>query len=386
MALSPGRRLGPYEILSSTGAGGMGEVYRARDSRLGRDVAIKVLPQDVAADAERLRRFEREARAASALNHPNIVTVHDVGVSGSTSYIAMEMVEGKSLRDLLLPGPLPVKKLLDVAAQIADGLAAAHEAGIVHRDLKPRNVIVTKQGHVKIVDFGLAKVALPVPAAPGDSEGSTVGDPTTATGEVVGTVEYMSPEQARGKSIDYRSDQFSFGTILYEMATGKRAFARGTPADTLVAVLQQEPEPLERIRPELPAPFRWITERCLAKAPEDRYSSTRDLARDLWTLKDRLAEIGDVSRNEVRAGVSRGRRSIAIVLAVCGLALLAALPILVGFGRSPIEPNFRRLTFRRGLVSRALFAPVSNSILYSATWDGESPRTFAKLVGSTSLD
>jgi len=223
VTLAPGQRLGPYEVLSPLGAGGMGEVYKARDERLGRFVAVKVLPEELAANPRRLRRFELEARAASALNHPNIVAIHDIGVDGSISYLAMELVEGRNLRDVLLSGPLSVKRLLDLAVQIADAIAAAHEAGIVHRDLKPGNLMVTKDGYVKLLDFGLARRGSPV-SSEGEIAAATETSPPTLPGAVLGTVGYMSPEQARGETVDFHSDQFSLGSILYELATGVRAF------------------------------------------------------------------------------------------------------------------------------------------------------------------
>src|SRR5262245_51657294 len=222
MTLPSGSRLGPYEVLAPLGAGGMGEVYRARDPRLGRAVAIKVLPASFSSDSHRLQRFEQEARAASALNHPNIVTVHDIGASDGVSYIAMELVDGVSLRELLTSGPLPEKKMLEVSVQIADGLGKAHSAGIVHRDLKPENVMVSKDGFVKLLDFGLAK-AVASPEANGSALPTAIGQ-DTEPGTVLGTVGYMSPEQASGRPVDFHSDQFSLGSILYEMATGKRAF------------------------------------------------------------------------------------------------------------------------------------------------------------------
>src|SRR5262249_31565228 len=238
MTLSAGTSLGVYEIVAPLGAGGMGEVWRARDSRLGREVAIKILPADVASDPGRLKRFEKEARAASALNHPNIVTIYDVGTTDSISWIAMERVDGKTLRELLFAGALPTRKLLPIAAQIADGLARAHEAGIVHRDLKPENVMVTKEGLVKILDFRLAK--LPA-VGMGSDEGSRLPTETgTSPGVVLGTVGYMSPEQAGGQPLDFRSDQFSLGSILYEIATGKRAFQKKTAVETLTAILNEE--------------------------------------------------------------------------------------------------------------------------------------------------
>jgi len=241
MSLAAGTKLGPYEILSPLGAGGMGEVYRARDTRLGRDVAVKVLAASSTESKERTLRFEREARAASGLNHPNIVTVHDIGHQDGTTYIAMELVDGATLREGSA-GALASRKILDIAVQIADGLAKAHAAGIVHRDLKPENVMISKDGFVKILDFGLAKLV--EDASGGSSEQVTSAPTATREGMVMGTVGYMSPEQASGLPVDFRSDQFSFGAILYEITTGRRAFQRNTAAETLTAVIREEPEPI----------------------------------------------------------------------------------------------------------------------------------------------
>src|SRR5262245_30477930 len=223
--LTPGSRLGPYEIVAPLGAGGMGEVYRARDPRLGREVAIKVLPKELSENRERLQRFEQEARSASGLNHPNIVTIYEIGKSESGSYMSMELVEGKALRELLASGPLPVRKFLPIASQVADGLAKAHAAGIVHRDLKPENVMVSKDGFVKILDFGLAKLFAPLSP---ESSHLPTASPQTEPGVLLGTVGYMSPEQAAGQTVDFRADQFSLGSILYEMAAGRRAFHKTT--------------------------------------------------------------------------------------------------------------------------------------------------------------
>ena len=272
MALSPGSRLGPYEILAHLGAGGMGEVYRARDARLGRDVAIKVLPAAFASEPERLKRFEREARSASALNHPNIVTIYDIGSSDSISYIAMELVEGAPLRQMLLRGALPVRRLLQIGIQVADGLAKARASGIVHRDLKPENVMVTEDGLAKILDFGLAKLTQPEGIKNAGKQGPTVSG-ETEPGLVMGTAGYMSPEQALGKAVDFRSDQFSFGAILYEMATGRRAFHRGSAPETLTAIIREEPGSISALNAKIPAPLRWIVERCLAKEPRNRFAS-----------------------------------------------------------------------------------------------------------------
>jgi eukaryotic-like serine/threonine-protein kinase len=329
MTLSAGSRLGPYEVLSPIGAGGMGEVYKARDTRLERTVAIKILPEAFAADRERLSRFEQEARAVSTLNHPNIVVVYDVGREGEASYFAMELVEGRTVRELTASGALPLKRALPLAAQIADGLAKAHAAGIVHRDLKPDNVIVNADGLVKILDFGLAKLTRPeaaeLTAAPTEAHEA----PRTDAGIVLGTAGYMSPEQAAGRPVDYRSDQFAFGSILYEMVTGRRAFHGGSTAESLAAIIQKEPEPVVSSQPDTPAPLLWLIERCLAKEPADRYESTRDLAKDLATLRDRTAS-GSLTRPEAEGfskRLSRGGRLgwTAAALASLAAAVLAAI-------------------------------------------------------------
>jgi predicted ATPase len=287
MMLASGTKLGPYEIVAPLGAGGMGEVYRARDTHLGRSVAIKLLPAAFSADSDRLHRFEQEARSASALNHPNIVTIYELGQDGSSHYIAMELVEGKTLRELLISGLLPMRKAIEIAAQVAEGLTKAHEAGITHRDLKPENLMVSHDGFVKILDFGLAKLASPSGERP---EMCSTSASLTPSGLALGTVGYMSPEQADGQRLDFRSDQFSFGLVLYEIVTGKRAFQRSTAAETLVAILREQAEPIGVQNRDAPAPLCWAIERCLAKEPDKRYVSTRDLARDLAAIRDRFSE------------------------------------------------------------------------------------------------
>ena len=287
-ALTPGTRFGSYEILSTLGSGGMGEVYRARDSRLGREVAIKVLSSNLSANRQRLARFQQEARSASTLNHPNIVTIYELGETDRVHYISMEVVKGKTLRELFGSGPIPVRQTIHIAAQVAEGLAKAHEIGIVHRDLKPENLMVCDGGLVKILDFGLAKLT-------GGSEElsqlCTIAGSQTHPGLIVGTVEYMSPEQASGRPLDFRSDQFSFGVVLYEMLTGRRAFQRNTAAETLVAILREDPEPVSSRISDVPAPLSWMIERCLSKEPEKRYASTHDLARDLAGIRDRASDL-----------------------------------------------------------------------------------------------
>ena len=285
--LAPGTLLGPYEIQHLIGSGGMGEVYRARDTRLLRDVALKVLPVDSADDRDRLLRFEQEAVSASALNHPNVVTIHDVGRAAACCYIAMELVEGQTLRDAIGRGPLPVDKVIDVATQVADGLASAHDKRIVHRDLKPENVMITPAGHAKILDFGLARkerseTLLEAETSPG----------LTLPGTVLGTLGYMSPEQACGRPTDFRSDQFSLAAILYEMAAARSAFSRPTAVETLTAIIRDEPPSLTSLNAAVPQALVRIIERALAKRPEDRYASTRDLARDLADLRHQIAEPG----------------------------------------------------------------------------------------------
>jgi Tol biopolymer transport system component len=325
----------------------MGEVYRARDTRLGREVAVKVLPENLAGDSGRLARFEQEARAASALNHPNVVTLHDIGAEGEIHYLAMELVDGPTLRELLDEGPMPIRRLLEIAAPVAEALAKAHAAGIVHRDLKPENVMVSRDGYAKVLDFGLAKL-VELPSEEVSNDPTMAG--ATTPGAVIGTVGYMSPEQASGKKVDFRTDLFSFGTILYEMATGRRAFRRPTSAETLVAVLRDEPEPITVPGSvPFPAPLRWAIERCLAKDPEDRYASTRDLARDLATLRDRLSET-TLSGETAAAGLEPA---------------------------APISPRFQRLSFRRGTILSARFAPDGQTVLYGAAWDGLATRLFS---------
>src|SRR5271156_5130513 len=286
MPLLPGSHLGPYEIGTLLGAGGMGEVYRAHDPRLDRAVAIKILPAELSADADHLHRFGREARSASALNHPNIVTIYELAHDGSTRYIAMELIEGQTLRQLLASGTLPIRKAIEIAAQVAEGLAKAHEAGIAHRDLKPENLMVSLDGFVKILDFGLAKLA-----PPGELlETRAMSAWQTQAGVLLGTVQYMSPEQASGGELDFRSDQFSFGLVLYEMVARKCAFKRITAAETLTAILREQAEPIGVQNPDAPAPLCWAIERCLAKEPDKRYVSTRDLARELAAIRDRFSE------------------------------------------------------------------------------------------------
>jgi hypothetical protein len=380
MTIPARTRLGSYEMLGLLGAGGMGEVYRARDTRLQREVAIKVLPERLSSDAARLKRFEREARSASALNHPNIVTIYEVGQSDSTSFIVMELVDGKTLRELLYTGALPLRKLLSIAAQVADGLAKAHASGIVHRDVKPENVMVSSDGFVKILDFGLAKLA-----HPRSDLGQSAENPTIPGGTepdvVMGTVGYMSPEQAAGQPVDFRSDQFSLGSILYEMTTGKRAFERATKPEILAAIIRQEPEPA--LDSKTPSHLRWIVERCLAKDPRDRYAATEDLARDLATLREHVSDLSGEARVRLEAPRRRARWG-AIGLMAALLATLAGIYLLgrrVERSRTS-PPRFRQLTFRGAGVSSARFAPDGQTVVYAAQWEGKPPELFTARLDS----
>jgi hypothetical protein len=367
MALSAGTRLGPYEILGPIGAGGMGEVYRARDARLGRDVAVKILPAEVSHTAERLHRFEQEARLAGSLNHPNVLILYDVGTREGAPYLVTELLEGRSLREVLAAGPLPPRKAVEHAQQIARGLAAAHEQGVVHRDLKPANVFVTKDGRVKILDFGLAKLTQPE-AAGGASQFST----DTAEGHVVGTIGYMSPEQVRGQAVDARSDIFAFGAVVYEMLSGRRAFTGDTAADTMTAILTRDPEELSRPGLEIPQSLERIVRRCLEKDPAERFQSAKDVA---FALE---AESG-TSRSTTAVVAGRPRRRWLAAAAVGVPLLLVGVGIGLLYGRKLWErplPKITQLTFRRGLVNRARFTPDGKTIVYSAFWDGNPPEIF----------
>src|SRR5262245_32122704 len=380
MTVSAGTRLGSYDVVAPIAAGGMGEVYRARDSKLGRDVALKVLPADLAMDAERRRRFEQEARAASGLNHPNVVHVYDIGGTDGTIFIAMELVEGRTLRELVQSGALPVKKLLDIAIQIADGLTRAHEAGIVHRDLKPENVMISKDGHVRILDFGLAKLVESQSAEQPHSDVITSPQMTRA-GLVVGTIGYMSPEQAAGTPVDFRSDQFSFGVMLYELASGGRPFPRGTGAETLTAILRESPPPLSTAAPTLPLPLRWIIEeRCLAKDPEDRYASTRDLLRELRGVREHLSDISGIVQTV------KPRRSLSwivpIAAAVVGLALGIGAQRQLSATDTGGTPVLKRVSFRRGTIGSARFAPDGQTIVYSAAFTNQPMEVYSTRIDS----
>ncbi len=289
MSLAPGTRLGTYQITGPLGAGGMGEVYRARDTRLGREVAVKVLPKDVASSPERLARFEREARTVAGLSHPNIVTLYSVEDEEGIRFLTMELVEGESLDRIVTPGGLPLHRVLDLAIPLANALVAAHERGVVHRDLKPGNVMVTPDGWVKVLDFGLAKIAAgEAPVGEAATIGATAGAPLSGAGQVFGTVPYMAPEQIRGEAVDARSDLFALGIILFELATGRRPFSGATPADVGSAILRDVPPPVLSLRADLPRDLNRIVARCLEKSPRDRFQTARDVYNELRYVQREL--------------------------------------------------------------------------------------------------
>ena len=369
MALTSGTKLGPYEIQSLIGAGGMGEVYRAHDSRLDRTVAIKVLPESFSADRERLQRFSQEARAAAALNHPNILSIFDIGEEARAPYVVSELLEGETLRERLRNGALPVRRLVDYAIQVARGLAAAHEKGIVHRDLKPENLFLTNDGRVKILDFGLAKLIRPEPNPSGDAPTIQVA---TETGLVMGTAGYMSPEQVRGKPADHRSDIFSFGAILYEMISGKRAFHGESAADTMSAILKEEVPELSETARNVPPGLDRIVRHCLEKQPAQRFQSAGDLAFDLEALTE-LSGGGKSGAQAVVAQADAAASRFRFWLVAAAVVLAAGLLGLgwwLGHGQgASAPPEYQQITFRTGSIGNARFTP-DGSIVYNAAWDG----------------
>jgi eukaryotic-like serine/threonine-protein kinase len=332
-----GRRLGSYDVLSLLGEGGMGEVYLARDTNLGREVALKVLSKTVATEPD-YRRFEEEARLASGLNHPNIVTIYGVGKEGDVTFIAMEYVRGRTLREMLAGGAVPVRKALDLAFQIVDALAAAHTAGIVHRDLKPENVMVTAEDRVKVLDFGLAKRRDGLVSNPLSKNDNADGNRTEA-GTILGTVGYMSPEQAMGKAADHTSDQFSFGAILYEMLSGQRAFARETAVEMLSAIIREHPPSIQTLNPDVPQPLQQIVERCLAKEPAERYLETSELTAEIRDLRDRKLAEGSHSHSLIQFKRLNRRRAIW----VGGTAALGVIAGLAGWELWPRDTGIRSI-------------------------------------------
>ena len=383
MPISPGKKFGQYSVVSKLGEGGMGEVWRARDSRLDRDVAIKVLSADVSTDSDRLKRFEQEARATSALNHPNILTVYDIGTHEGSPYIVAELLEGEELRDRLNDGQIPFRKVVDYAQQIISGLSAAHAKKIVHRDLKPENLFVTTDERVKILDFGLAKLATPFVPADADISEDATRKVLTNPGMVMGTVGYMSPEQVRGESADHRSDIFSFGAILHEMITGRRAFQRETMAETMTAILKEEPEDLIVSQPTINSSVAKIVQRCLEKKPERRFQSTQDLGFALEAVSSPTSSASTGLTTAATAAVAEVDRSVWlkrlpwIVAGALLLALLISIPFTIKYFRqpSPSPPVTAHFLIApppksTGFAQMAL-SPDGRHIAFNTTVDGQ---------------
>jgi hypothetical protein len=374
MALTSGTKLGPYQIEAPLGAGGMGEVYRARDTRLDRNVALKILPESFAHNRDRLHRFEQEARAVAALNHPNILAVFDIGQHNGSPYLVSELLEGDSLRATLDRGALPQRKAIEYGVQVAQGLAAAHEKGIVHRDLKPENVFVSKDGHIKILDFGLAKLAQK--AASADSHGVMLTSSHTAAGVVMGTATYMAPEQVRGEAADLHTDIFAFGSVLYEMLSGQPAFRRDTPAETMTAVLKEDPPELsDSGHPISPALDR-IVRRCVEKSVGQRFQSARDLAFALDALS------GTSHTALIQPAVVRARSTwLKVILGVAFVTAAILAAYFTGTRRIGRLDKFARLTFRRGFIKGARFTPDGQNVIYSAAWEGQPYELFMMRLG-----
>jgi len=369
MDIPIGTKLGRYEIRAFIGAGGMGQVYRAHDTSLGRDVAIKSLPP-VFLSPDRLRRFEQEARATSALNHPNILAIFDIGAFENAPFVVSELLEGQTLRERLGQGPLPPRKAIDYAKQIGRGLAAAHEKGIVHRDLKPENIYLTDSGHVKILDFGLAKLVDPVLSEDELSQVETK-HLQTEPGVVLGTAGYMSPEQVRGNPADPRSDIFSFGAVLYEMVVGVRPFRGDSSVETMNAILKEEPPPILLSERGVSIPLQRVITHCLEKQPQDRFQTARDLVFNLDSITDTSSIDSSLSMATVPSPVIARHSWIKWVIpAVVGAILLGAVFFAGRYSASTTLPSYTRLTFRHGAIYTARFTSDGKGIFFSATWDG----------------
>src|SRR5258708_1585362 len=369
----PGPVISHYRVLEQIGSGAMGDVFRARDERLGRDVALKLIRPASSDNPDHLRRFELEARAAAALNHPNIVAVYDVGLYEGTPYIVCELLEGATLRTRLAAGALPVRLAIDYSLQIVQGLSAAHDRHIIHRDLKPENLFITTDGRIKILDFGVAKLQSPLEESDRSVENLTT---VTKTGAVIGTVAYMSPEQLRGKTVDHRSDIFSVGAILYEMLTGRRAFRGETEVDTITAILREDPPETNLDEARIPVAFQQIIRHCLEKNPESRFQSARDLTFALDTLAN--ASGGRLAYAGRRPG------PVPIVpWTFAGILLIATALLLANQWRQKtVRPSYRRLTFEAGTIYSARFAPDFQAIVYGAAWNGKALRLFSTVGDS----
>ncbi|MGH9408118.1 MAG: protein kinase domain-containing protein [Vicinamibacterales bacterium] len=387
MSVSRGDRLGPYEIVGPLGQGGMGEVYRAMDTRLGRDVAIKILSQRFASDPAAVERFDREARAVAALSHPNILAIHDIGHENGVTFAVTELLEGETLRDRLLAGRLPVRKAVDLAVQIAQGLAAAHAKGIIHRDLKPENIFLTRDGHAKILDFGLAKVQ---PVAGSDQTRTAA---PTDPGTVMGTTGYLSPEQAQAKPIDTRSDIFSFGSVFYEMLAGKRAFAGDSTIDTLHSIVHNPPPPIAAISPDVPTELRWVLDKCLAKDPDERYQSTRDLVVDLKNVARTLdsSPALPVTAAATSAGPARSRRWLpGAALAVVAIGIAALLAARFRSPQPSAGASASKLAIERvtslGTVIDAAISPDGKYVVYATAENARQGLSLRQLATGSTIE
>ena len=417
-----GEAIGPYQIASILGIGGMGEVYLAHDTRLGRQVALKLLPPQFTIDPERVRRFEQEARTASALNHPNIVTIHEIGRMNGSQFIVTEFIDGQTLRQRMTETRFSLHESLDVAIQVASALAAAHAAGIVHRDIKPENIMLRADGYVKVLDFGLAK--LTERKTPTSDNAATLAKVQTKSGLVMGTVTYMSPEQARGLAVDARSDIFSLGIVIYQMLAGSVPFDGATTSDVIVSILEREPIPLRQFSSEIPIELEWMIKKALAKDREQRYQTIKELQIDLKRLKQELdlqakldglapgssrdramaarsggnltAQVTHVSSEATLTRTTTGLRDIkdrkrglvpatgTLVAAIVVIAIFSGISFYAGLKRVPpvSQPAIRQLTFRRGFTGAARFAPDGNTIIYSANLDGKPEELFTSRLGS----
>jgi len=381
LPIEAGQTLLHYRLVEKIGEGGMGVVWKAVDTTLDREVAIKILPDAVARDADRLARFEREAKAVAALSHPNILAVHGFGREGESTYMVTELLDGESLRERLSEGAIPARKAAELARQVARGLAAAHEKNFVHRDLKPDNIFVTREGRAKILDFGLAASARPADRGDPSSTHTPTETELTAPGAVMGTADYMSPEQVRGETVDHRSDIFSFGTVLYEMTTGRRPFHRDTVAETMTAILREDPPSLTDSIPDVPVGLERVVQRCLEKQPTERFQSASDLAFAVESAS--ATSSATLLPIDLPAEPAPSRRGLWIGLVVALVLFVAGVLIGRFGGPTPASnPNYSQLTFRQGRISSARFAADGQTVVFAADWDGEGLHLFTVNEGS----
>ena len=366
MTLKPGSLLGPYTIEGPLGVGGMGEVYRARDTRLDRTVALKILRGSELSRRDRLERFKREARAISRLNHPHICALHDIGEQDGDAFLVMEYVDGETLAERLVGGPVAIEKVLRFGEQIAAALTAAHREGVVHLDLKPSNIMLARDG-VKLLDFGLAKLREIDPAPSGQD--TTMNLALSGDGAIIGTLPYMAPEQLEDQPVDARTDLFALGAVLYEMTTGQAPFQGSSKASVIVAILSEEPVPVSRRQPLTPPLLERAIQRCLAKEPEARWQTAADLRAELTYVNDTLHGDAWTTARGRRTGSSRRIAMVTAGLAALAVIVAAAIPLL----REPqlSQPSFHHVTFRRGIITSARFAPDGQNIVYSAAWEGQ---------------